>query len=130
MIEGMRWLLLVGVAACGFSTRVVPENGLDDGGPGEGIDAPDPDAPTPRRHPPIAAPSRSKRCPRRPACGATTARSGAGGGQATAIAAGSYHDCAIMMNGSVMCWGTNTHGQLGNNTTTSSATPVQAAVCP
>ena len=49
---------------------------------------------------------------------------------ATAIAAGSYSDCAIMMDGTVRCWGSNAYGQLGNNSTTSSATPVQAVVCP
>ncbi|MBA3498739.1 MAG: hypothetical protein H0T65_00080 [Deltaproteobacteria bacterium] len=53
-----------------------------------------------------------------------------GGMGAIAIAAGSYHDCAIMMDGTVRCWGTNAYGQLGNNSTTSSATPVQAVVCP
>jgi alpha-tubulin suppressor-like RCC1 family protein len=53
-----------------------------------------------------------------------------GGMGAIAIAAGSYHDCAIMMDGTVRCWGANPHGQLGNNSTTTSATPVPAVVCP
>lgn len=53
-----------------------------------------------------------------------------GGMAAKAVAAGSYHDCAILTNGTVRCWGSNAYGQLGNNSTTNSATPVQAVVCP
>lgn len=52
------------------------------------------------------------------------------GANALAVAAGSYHDCAILADGTVRCWGFNAYGQLGNNTTTTSATPVQAVVCP
>jgi len=41
----------------------------------------------------------------------------------TAIAAGTNHTCAIA-DGSVFCWGANSHGQLGNNSTNNSNTPV------
>ena len=56
----------------------------------------------------------------------------AGGGSpvaagATAIAAGADHTGAVVATG-VQCWGTNTSGQLGNDSTTSSATPVTAIV--
>ena len=36
----------------------------------------------------------------------------------TAIAAGQYHSCAILDNGSVKCWGANNVGQLGIDNTT------------
>jgi cysteine-rich repeat protein len=45
---------------------------------------------------------------------------------------GDYNDaftCAILADTSVMCWGYNTHGELGNNTTTDSSRPV-AVLCP
>jgi alpha-tubulin suppressor-like RCC1 family protein len=40
------------------------------------------------------------------------------GRTATAIAAGHYHSCAILDNGSVKCWGLNNYGQLGIDSTT------------
>jgi alpha-tubulin suppressor-like RCC1 family protein len=40
-------------------------------------------------------------------------------GKATAIAAGDYHMCAILLGGSVVCWGMNNYGQLGINSVSS-----------
>jgi alpha-tubulin suppressor-like RCC1 family protein len=42
---------------------------------------------------------------------------------AVALATGINHNCAIKANGTVVCWGHNATGQLGNNTTTQSLTP-------
>jgi alpha-tubulin suppressor-like RCC1 family protein len=45
-----------------------------------------------------------------------------------AIASGFYHNCALMYNGTINCWGTNSSGQLGNGLSGGySSTPVQVS---
>lgn len=40
------------------------------------------------------------------------------------IATGGRHTCALLVNGTVRCWGWNAAGQLGNNSTANSSVPV------
>ncbi|HEX8673093.1 MAG TPA: hypothetical protein VF710_14455 [Longimicrobium sp.] len=44
------------------------------------------------------------------------------------VSAGALHSCGITTDARLRCWGLNTSGQLGNGTTTSSATPVPVRV--
>ena len=48
-------------------------------------------------------------------------------GKAIAIAAGWYHTCALLDDGSVQCWGYNGVGSLGTGNTTSSPSPVRVS---
>jgi len=45
-------------------------------------------------------------------------------GDATELAAGGSHTCALTQDGTVYCWGNNSYGQLGNGSTTSASTPI------
>jgi alpha-tubulin suppressor-like RCC1 family protein len=44
------------------------------------------------------------------------------------VAAGYYHTCALDSTGLVYCWGIDKYGQLGNNTTSTTAQPAATAV--
>jgi alpha-tubulin suppressor-like RCC1 family protein len=47
---------------------------------------------------------------------------------ATGVAAGGGHSCALLSNGSISCWGSNSNGQLGVDTAVvGSATPVSVS---
>ena len=47
------------------------------------------------------------------------------GRTALAVSAGHSHTCAILDDGSLKCWGDNSHGQLGDGSTTDRTSPVQ-----
>ncbi len=53
---------------------------------------------------------------------------GVGLGNVTAIAAGSNHTCAIISGGRVMCWGSDSQGQLGNPSI-GTGSPLAVPVC-
>src|SRR3989344_3065987 len=54
--------------------------------------------------------------------------SGLGSGSGVvAVAAGSGHSLALKSDGTVLAWGNNASGQLGDGTTTSQTTPVQVS---
>jgi len=46
------------------------------------------------------------------------------------ISAGSENTCAVLTNGQLACWGANGTGQLGNNTTTLSTSPIVVSGLP
>ena len=43
------------------------------------------------------------------------------------IVAGGAHTCSATTGGGLKCWGSNTHGQLGDGSTTDSAIPLDVA---
>ena len=51
-----------------------------------------------------------------------------GGATVRAIAGGDDHSLALTSTGTVLAWGCNGQGQLGNGTTTTSATPVNVSI--
>lgn len=55
---------------------------------------------------------------------AVSSSGGLGGRTVSGIAAGYYHNLAQCTDGSLVAWGRNTYGQLGNNSTTDSSLPV------
>ncbi|HEX4419207.1 MAG TPA: hypothetical protein VH165_14950, partial [Kofleriaceae bacterium] len=44
---------------------------------------------------------------------------------ATAVATGDNHACAIRSDGTAWCWGRNSHGELGDGSTTDRVSPVE-----
>ncbi len=47
---------------------------------------------------------------------------------AAAVEAGVFHQCALLLDATLRCWGLNDYGQLGNGTFTSSPNPTPTAV--
>jgi alpha-tubulin suppressor-like RCC1 family protein len=48
------------------------------------------------------------------------------GVSALGISAGGFHTCAVLNEGTVMCWGSNSNGQLGIGSTTGTLSPIAA----
>lgn len=51
---------------------------------------------------------------------------GSGCNDATEVATGYYHSCAIRESGALVCWGWNGYGQIGDGSTTTRSTPVSS----
>jgi hypothetical protein len=49
---------------------------------------------------------------------------------ATSVVAGQYHSTAILSDGSVMVWGSNSYGQIGDGTTANALSPKNVANLP
>ncbi|MFH1435693.1 MAG: RCC1 repeat-containing protein [Pseudomonadota bacterium] len=47
-------------------------------------------------------------------------------GPAVGLGVGREHSCVVLQSGAVACWGSNSNGKLGNNSTTNSSVPVLA----
>ena len=56
--------------------------------------------------------------------------SGLAAGTINTIRAGYFHSCALLTSGGVRCWGDNGFGELGNNSTNNSSTPVSVVGFP